>query len=121
MPDYASLSNQITSLKAEMDAAFASSTMTAQDMLYVGKALEAVGNLMGVNDVVGVTAVKIAELETKKVNSLAALETKRVDSLADINADAAASLQSINTAVTSGLNQITGASTTVHPFLLVGV
>lgn len=56
MPSYASLSSQIDSVKSEINASLAASTYTAQDLVYVAKALETLGNLLGVNDIVAATA-----------------------------------------------------------------
>lgn len=56
MPSYASLSSQIEGIKSEITASLAASTYTAQDLVYVAKAVETLGNLLGVNDIVAATA-----------------------------------------------------------------
>ena len=56
MPAYDSLNTQITAVKAEITASLAASTYTAADLVYVAKALETLGNLLGVNDIVAATA-----------------------------------------------------------------
>jgi hypothetical protein len=56
MPVYDSLNTQITAVKAEITASLAASVYTAADLVYVAKALETLGNLLGINDVVAATA-----------------------------------------------------------------
>ena len=51
MPSYASLSSQIEGIKSEITASLAASTYTAQDLVYVAKAVETLGNLLGVNEI----------------------------------------------------------------------
>lgn len=114
MTAYESLSTEIGLVKSEIAASLAASTYTAQDLVYVASALNQLGGLLGVNDIVQATADKVAELETKKVSSLASLETKRVDSLADINADRAQSLADVDALRVSALNQIASASTSFN-------
>ena len=121
MPSYDSLSTQIDALKSEMTSAISSTAMNAQDMIYMAKALGELGGLLGVNDIVAATAVKITELETKRTDSLASLETKRVNSLADVNADRATALADIESAKLSAVNQVTGAGSSLHSFFMVGV
>jgi hypothetical protein len=62
MPVYDSLNTQITAVKAEITASLAASTYTAADLVYVAKALETLGNLLGINDVVAATAAAQAQL-----------------------------------------------------------
>lgn len=111
MPDYTSLANEITAIKAEIGSSVAASTYTAQDLVYLASALETLGGMLGVNDIVNATADKIAEVNTAKTTALSTMEVKRVNSLADVNADRATALADINSAKTTALNQITGAST----------
>jgi hypothetical protein len=62
MPVYDSLNTQITAVKAEITASLAASTYTAADLVYVAKALETLGNLLGINDVVAATAAAQTQL-----------------------------------------------------------
>jgi hypothetical protein len=50
MPTYTALNTQIDAVKAEITQSLAASTYTAQDLVYVAKALETLGNLLGIND-----------------------------------------------------------------------
>ncbi len=50
MPTYTALNTQIDAVKAEITQSLNASTYTAQDLVYVAKALETLGNLLGIND-----------------------------------------------------------------------
>jgi hypothetical protein len=50
MPLYTSLNTQIEAIKSEITASLNASTYTAQDLVYVAKAIETLGNLLGIND-----------------------------------------------------------------------
>jgi hypothetical protein len=97
------------------------SATTAQDVIYLAKALGELGTLLGVDDIVVATADKITELETKRSTSAASLETARVSSLADIGLDRATALADISTARISAINQVSGAGASLHSFFMVGV
>jgi hypothetical protein len=118
MPDYTSLANEIAAIKTEIGTSVAASVYTAQDLVYLASALDTLGGMLGVNDIVNATADKIAEVNTAKTTALSNLETKRVNSLADVNADRATALADIDSAKTSALNQITGASTNFNVLFL---
>jgi hypothetical protein len=64
MPSYDSLSAQITAVKAEITDSLAASTYTAQDLVFVAKALETLGTLLGVNDIVAATAAEVSSVST---------------------------------------------------------
>jgi hypothetical protein len=118
MPDYTSLATEIAAIKTEIGTSVAASVYTAQDLVYLASALDTLGGMLGVNDIVAATADKIAEVNTAKTTALTNLETKRVNSLADVNADRATALADIDSAKTSALNQITGASTNFNVLFL---
>jgi hypothetical protein len=50
MPLYTALNTQIDAIKSEITASLNASTYTAQDLVYVAKAIETLGNLLGIND-----------------------------------------------------------------------
>jgi hypothetical protein len=118
MPDYTSLANEIAAIKTEIGTSVAASVYTAQDLVYLASALDTLGGMLGVNDIVTATADKIAEVNTAKTTALSNLETKRVNSLADVNADRATALADIDSARTTALNQISGASTNFNVLFL---
>lgn len=71
MPTYTSLNTQIDAVKSEITTSLAASTYSAQDLVYVAKALETLGNLIGVNDIVAATADAQAQLNTLVTDILA--------------------------------------------------
>ncbi len=56
MPTYTALNTQIEAVKAEITSSLAASTYTAQDLVYIAKTLETLGNLLGINDLVAASA-----------------------------------------------------------------
>jgi hypothetical protein len=56
MPSYSALNTQIDAVKAEITTSLAASTYTAQDLVYIAKTLETLGNLLGINDLVAASA-----------------------------------------------------------------
>lgn len=73
MPDYSSLSTQITAVKTEITDSLAASTYTAQDLVFVAKALETLGALLGVNDIVAATADRVTAITTAGTTQLTAV------------------------------------------------
>jgi hypothetical protein len=110
MADYASLSTQIDAIKSEITASLNASVYSAQDLVFVASAVDKLGSMLGVNDIVAATENKVATLESTKTAALGTLEAKRVTSLADME-----------TARVSSINQISNASISLHPFFTVGV
>ena len=62
MTDYSTLGTQVTLAKNKIDA-LSSSTLDAQDLVFLAKALESLGNLLGVNDIIGVTNSSITSVQ----------------------------------------------------------
>lgn len=62
MPTYTALNTQIEAVKSEITASLAASTYTAQDLVYIAKTLETLGNLLGINDLVAASADAQVEL-----------------------------------------------------------
>ena len=114
MPDYTSLATEITAIKSEIADSIGHTTYSAQDLVYLASALNTLGGMLGVNDIVTATADKIAEVETKKVASLASMETARVGAVADVVAERATAISNITTLGTSVMNQINAASTSFN-------
>lgn len=97
MPDYASLSTQIDAVKSEITASLGASTYTAQDLVFIASALDKLGTMLGVGDIVAATAAKIIELENAKNSHLSTLLTTKNTYVDTIN------------------------STYLHPLFLIGV
>ena len=57
MPNYSSLSTQITEIKNEISSSLAASAYTAQDLVYVAKALQALGTVVAPDGVSNITVI----------------------------------------------------------------
>ena len=57
MPNYSSLSTQITEIKNEISSSLAASAYTAQDLVYVAKALQALGTVVAPDGVSNITVL----------------------------------------------------------------
>jgi hypothetical protein len=55
MPNYSSLSTQVTEIKNEISSSIAASAYTAQDLVYVAKALQALGSVVAPDGVSNIT------------------------------------------------------------------
>lgn len=62
MPNSATLLNQVELVKDKIDE-LSASALNSQDLVFLAKALESIGNLLGINDIVGVTNSSILELQ----------------------------------------------------------
>jgi hypothetical protein len=98
MPDYTSLSDQITAVKSEITASLAASTYTAQDLIYVAKALETMGTLLGVNDIVAATADRVAAINTAGTTQLTAVNTAGTTQVSAVNAAGSSRIAAVNAA-----------------------
>jgi len=114
MPDYTSLSNEIAAIKSEIAASVAASTYTAQDLVYLASALQTLGGMLGVGDIVTATADKITEVNTAKTTALSNIESARSSSVADVNLERTSALGAITTLRDSALNQIAAGSTSFN-------
>jgi len=85
MPDYSSLSTQITAVKTEITDSLAASTYTAQDLVFVAKALETLGSLLGVNDIVAATADRVTAITTAGTSQVAAVNSAGTTQVSAVN------------------------------------
>lgn len=98
MPDYTSLSTQIDAVKSEITTSLAASTYSAQDLIYVAKALETLGTLLGVNDIVAATADRVAAVNTAGTTQVTAVNTAGTTQVAAVNAAGTSRLAAVNAA-----------------------
>lgn len=85
MPDYTSLSTQIDAVKSEITTSLAASTYSAQDLIYVSKALETLGTLLGVNDIVAATADRVTAITTAGTTQVTAVNTAGTTQVSAVN------------------------------------
>ena len=84
MPSYDSLSTQITAVKNEIDASLAASTYGAQDLVFIAKALETLGGMLGVNDIVAATAAQVTTINTTGSTNVGLVNTARDAAIANL-------------------------------------
>jgi hypothetical protein len=85
MPDYASLSTQIDAVKDEITASLTNSSYTAQDLVFIASALDKLGTLLGVNDIVAVTNTNLATINSTGTTNNNTLNSTYETNLAGIN------------------------------------
>lgn len=110
MPDYSSLSTQITAVKTEITDSLAASTYTAQDLVFVAKALETLGSLLGVNDIVAATADRVTAITTAGTSQVAA-----------VNSAGTTQVSAVNTAGNSKIAAIQAESANLTNLAYIGV
>jgi len=94
MANYATLQSQITIFQNQVNN-LSSATLAAQDLVFLAKALESMGNLLGVNDVVAATNTQLANISNATSGGVTS-----------INSAAATQVAAIGTAVTAGQSAI---------------
>lgn len=85
MPNYASLSAQISAVTTEISDSLAASTYNAQELVFVAKALETLGNMLGVNDVVAATADGVTSINTAGSTKVDAINLAGDTQVSDVN------------------------------------
>ncbi len=84
MPSYDSLSTQITAVKNEIDSSLAASNYSAQDLVFVAKALETLGSMLCVNDLVAATAAQVSTINSTGTTNVNLVNTARTAAVSDI-------------------------------------
>lgn len=97
MPSYDSLSTQIDAVKSEITSSLSAQTYTAQDLVFVSKALETLGALLGVNDIVAATAAQVTSVTTAGGTQLAAVNAAGSTQITAVNNAGNAKIATINT------------------------
>lgn len=85
MPNYDSLSTQIDAVKAEITTSLGASTYTAQDLVFIAKALETLGSLLGVNDIVDATSDSVALVNNAGTTQVTAVNSAGTTQVAAVN------------------------------------
>lgn len=94
MPDYSSLSSQVDLFKTKVSA-LSSSTLSAQDLVFLAKALEAIGNLLGVNDMIAASAAKVIEIQAASSGAVTTVNTAGSTQVVAVNSAGLASIANI--------------------------
>lgn len=98
MPDYSSLTTQVDLFKTKVSA-LSSSTLNAQDLVFLAKALESIGNLLGVNDIVAATAAKVSEIQTASSGAVTQVNTAGSNQIIAVNTAGTANIASIQASI----------------------
>jgi hypothetical protein len=90
MPDYSSLTSQITQFKTAASALMTSGTLTPNDLQLVGAALNAIGNTLGVADINNAVVDGVATINSARDTAITAFNTgtngqRLTDAEADIS------------------------------------
>jgi hypothetical protein len=98
MPDYSSLTTQVDLFKTKVTA-LSSSTLSAQDLVFLAKSIEAMGNLLGVNDIVSATASKVTEIQTASSGAVSQVNTAGSTQIVAVNSAGTANIASIQSSI----------------------
>lgn len=98
MPDYTSLQTQVDLFKTKVSA-LSTATLNAQDLVFLAKALESMGNLLGVNDIVSATASKVTEIQTASSGAVANVNTAGSTQIVAVNSAGAANIAAIGASI----------------------
>ena len=98
MPSYDSLQTQIDLFKTKVNA-LSGSTLNTQDLVFLAKAIESMGNLLGVNDVLAATASKINEIQTASSGAVANVNTAGSTQIVAVNSAGAANVATIQSSI----------------------
>jgi len=112
MPDYTSLTTQIDGFKTELTALYSSGQMTAKDLIYIAKALNELGTLLGVNDIAAATADGVSALSTAQGNATTAITTAQTTATGAITTAQTTATGAITTAQGTAITAISAAQTT---------
>lgn len=100
MPDYSTLGSQVSTVKAKIDA-LSGTTLAAQDIVFLAKALEALGNLLGINDLVGATNTAITNVTTAASGQVNLVNNAGATQIAAVNTSGATQIASVAAAISN--------------------
>ena len=109
MPNFSTLSDQITVFKNQVDALTSSGTLDANSLLLLAEALQVIGNALGVQDIIAATADAITKVQDAGTATIATVN-------ATANGTAVTNLQSsyttLNNAYTNLAPRVTSLEAT---------
>jgi hypothetical protein len=100
MADYSTLGTQVTTVKNKIDA-LQSTTLGAQDVVFLAKALEALGNLLGINDIVGATNTAITNVTTAASGQVSLVNTAGATQISAVNTAGTTQIASVAAAISN--------------------
>ena len=101
MANYASLSSQITQLTNDMTTSLTGGTYTSQDYAYYANALQTLGTMLGVNDIVAATANQVTSITSAGTTQVGLVSTAGSTQVSAVNSAGTTQLSAINTTATN--------------------
>ena len=101
MANYASLSSQITQLTNDMTTSLTGGTYTSQDYAYYANALQTLGTMLGVNDIVAATANQVTSITSAGTTQVGLVSTAGSTQVSEVNSAGTTQLSAINTTATN--------------------
>lgn len=101
MPNYASLSTQITQLTTDMTTSLTGGTYTSQDYAYYANALQTLGTMLGVNDIVAATSNQVTTITSTGTTQVGLVNTAGSTQVTAVNTAGTTQLSAINTTATN--------------------
>jgi adenosine/AMP kinase len=101
MANYASLSSQITQLTTDMTTSLTGGTYTSQDYAYYANALQTLGTMLGVTDIVAATANQVTSITTAGTTQVGLVNTAGTTQVTAVNSAGTTQLSAINTTATN--------------------
>lgn len=100
MADYSTLGTQVTIVQNKITALQAT-TLGAQDVVFLAKALEALGNLLGINDILGATNTAITNVQNAATGQVNTINTTGATQIAAVNTAGTATIAAAQAAVSN--------------------
>lgn len=97
MPDYSSLSTQINALKSDITTSLSTGTVTSQDAAYYANALNTLGTMLGVNDIVAATSNQVSSITSAGTTQVTAVNTAGTTQVAAVNSAGTTQVAAVNT------------------------
>ena len=101
MPNYASLSTQITQLTTDMTTSLTGGTYTSQDYAYYANALQTLGTMLGVNDIVAATSNQVTTITSTGTTQVGLVNTAGSTQVTAVNTAGTTQPSAINTTATN--------------------
>jgi hypothetical protein len=101
MANYASLSSQITQLTTDMTTSLTGGTYSSQDYAYYANALQTLGTMLGVNDIVAATANQVTSITTTGSTQVGLVNTAGSTQVSSVNSAGTTQLSAINATATN--------------------
>jgi len=101
MANYAALSSQITQLTNDMTTSLTGGTYTSQDYAYYANALNTLGTMLGVNDIVAATSNQVTLITTAGTTQTGLVNTAGSTQVGLVNSAGSTQLSAINSTATN--------------------